>query len=89
MEDNFDFDFGEESLEQLIDEGASTPAEFFNSLLHELKHVEEQIGECLGIDQKSEEAAYLRGGIARELFPHIAPLLCVSCRKKIGCRCKK
>jgi hypothetical protein len=28
MEDNFDFDFGEESLEQLIDEGASTPAEF-------------------------------------------------------------
>ena len=28
MEDNFDFDFGEESLEQLIEEGASTPAEF-------------------------------------------------------------
>ena len=28
MEDNFDFDFGEESLEQLIDEGASTLAEF-------------------------------------------------------------
>ena len=28
MEDNFDFDFGEESLEQLIDEGASIPAEF-------------------------------------------------------------
>lgn len=68
---------------------ASTPAEFFNSLLHELKHVEEQIGECLGIDQKSEEAAYLRGGIARELFPHIAPLLCESCRRKVGCRCKK
>ena len=31
MEDNFDFDFGEESLEQLIDEGASTPAEFDDS----------------------------------------------------------
>ena len=31
MEDNFDFDFGEESLEQLIDDGASAPAEFDDS----------------------------------------------------------
>jgi hypothetical protein len=28
MEDNFDFDFGEETLDQIIDEGISTPAEF-------------------------------------------------------------
>ena len=28
MEDNFDFDFGEETLDQVIDEGISTPAEF-------------------------------------------------------------
>lgn len=31
MEDNFDFDFGEETLDQIIDEGISTPAEFDDS----------------------------------------------------------
>ena len=31
MEDNFDFDFGEETLDQVIDEGVSTPAEFDDS----------------------------------------------------------
>lgn len=66
----------------------SSPEEFFNSFLHELKHLEEQIGEAIGIDQKSEEAAYFRGGVARELFPYISSMLCEHCRKKVGkCAC--
>ena len=31
MEDNFDFDFGEETLDQVIDEGVTSPAEFDDS----------------------------------------------------------
>ena len=62
---------------------ASSGAEFFNSLLHEMKHLEEQIGSARGIDPKSEEAAYFRGGGAREIYPHIRHLLCDCCRKKV------
>ena len=62
---------------------ASSGAEFFNSLLHEMKHLEEQIGQVIGIDPKSEQAAYFRGGVAREVFPHIRHLLCDCCRKKL------
>ena len=66
----------------------SSSAEFFNSLLHELKHVEDQIGEAIDLDQKSEEAAYLRGDLAREIFPKIKHLLCEHCRSELGCGCK-
>ena len=62
---------------------ASSGAEFFNSLFHEVRHVEEQVEPLLGIDPKSEQAAYFRGGIAREIFPHISHLLCECCRKKL------
>lgn len=62
---------------------SSSGAEFFNSLLHEMKHLEEQIGQVIGIDPKSEQAAYFRGGVAREVFPHIRHLLCDCCRKKL------
>lgn len=63
---------------------ASSGAEFFNSLWHELKHLEEQTAPLLGIDPESEEAAYFRGGIAREIFPFISNLLCECCRTKLG-----
>lgn len=60
----------------------SSAAELFDSFFHELKHFEEQIGEICDIDQRSEEAAYLRGGMAKTMFPKIAPMLCDCCRKK-------
>lgn len=63
---------------------ASCGAEFFNSLWHEFKHMEEQTAPLLGIDPESEEAAYFRGGIAREIFPFISKLLCECCRTKLG-----
>lgn len=63
---------------------ASSAKEFFNSFDHELKHFEEQIGEACKIDQKSEEAAYLRGNVAGEMFDCMSPMLCECCRKKIG-----
>jgi len=61
---------------------ASSGAEFFNSLLHELKHLEVQTSDAMGIDYRSEEAAYFRGGVAREIYPYISSLLCDCCRSK-------
>lgn len=61
---------------------ASSAKEYFNSFLHELKHVEEQIGEACGIDQKSEDAAYLRGYVAGQMFECMSPLLCECCRRR-------
>lgn len=61
---------------------ATSGAEFFNSLWHELKHLEEQTSDALSINPKSEQAAYFRGGIAREIYPFISSLLCDCCRKK-------
>lgn len=62
---------------------ASSARELFNSFVHELKHFEEQFGEACQIDQKSEEAAYLRGDVAGEMFDCMAPMLCECCRKKM------
>ena len=62
---------------------ASSGAEFFNSFCHELKHAEEHIGDVIGIDPKSEQAAYFRGGLAREMYPHVRHLLCDCCRRKL------
>lgn len=61
---------------------ASSGAEFFNSLLHEIKHLEVQTSDAMGIDYRSEEAAYFRGGVAREIYPYISSLLCDCCRSK-------
>ncbi len=62
---------------------ATSGAEFFNSLLHEMKHLEEQTSDALEIDSKSEQAAYFRGGVSREIYPYISRLLCDCCRKKV------
>lgn len=61
---------------------AESAREYFNSFFHELKHFEEQIGEACNIDQKSEDAAYLRGNVAGMMFDCMAPLLCDCCRRK-------
>lgn len=59
----------------------SSAAEFFNSIVHEMKHLVEHIGEMKGIDPKSEESAYLAGDTAQKCFPYIVSLLCEHCRE--------
>ena len=60
---------------------ATTSAEeFFNTFLHELQHAEGHILPELGIPPTSEQAAYFRGGLARDIYPHIKHLLCECCR---------
>lgn len=52
MEDNFDFDFGEEFQEQVIDEGISSPAEFDDS---EVEYTDSDLAE----DSEQESQDYI------------------------------
>ena len=55
---------------------ATSDEEWFNSLLHELKHVVEHISEFYRVRPTSEAAAYLQGEIGRQLFPMIMRKVC-------------
>ena len=55
---------------------ATSDAEWFDTLVHELKHVVEHISEFYRVDPKSEAAAYLQGEIGRQLFPLIMQKMC-------------
>lgn len=55
----------------------TSPAEFFNSLVHEVAvHLCMHIATCLRIDVKSEEYAYLVGDLCGEIYPAVKHLLC-------------
>lgn len=60
----------------------TTAAELFNSVVHELDHAALFTFPLIGITPGTEEAAYFKGGIAREIFPMIQPFLCDCCRKR-------
>ena len=59
---------------------ASSAEQFYDSLVHEQKHVTEHLSEYYGLDPKDEEAAYLQGEIGRLMFPAAAMLMCPHCR---------
>lgn len=61
----------------------TTPAELFNSVMHELDHAAVFTFPLVGIIPGTEEAAYFKGGVAREIFPMIQPYLCECCRRKL------
>lgn len=61
---------------------ASSAEEYFNSIVHEIAHAGVYTCDALGIDLKSEQAAYFQGGLARDLYPCIKEFLCECCRKK-------
>lgn len=61
---------------------ASTGAEFFNSLTHEMRHTEEHIAKAHGIKPYGEEVAYITGDLAHAMYKCIGDLLCDHCREK-------
>lgn len=61
---------------------ASSAEEFFNSIVHEIAHAGVYTCDALGIELKSEQAAYFQGGLARDLYPCIKEFLCECCRHK-------
>lgn len=62
---------------------ATSSEEYFNSIVHEIAHAGVYTCDALGIELKSEEAAYFQGGLARDLFPCIKGFLCDCCRHKV------
>lgn len=53
----------------------SSPAQFLNSLVHELQHLTCHVCEARGIDMNSEEACYLSGGVAQEIYGEVKGLI--------------
>lgn len=61
---------------------ATSPAQFFNSLVHELHHLASHIASALGYDQKGEEACYIAGETAERMYKVANKFLCEHCRKR-------
>ena len=61
----------------------SSAAELFNSIVHELDHAALFTFRFLGITSGTEEAAYFKGGLAREIVPLVETYMCTCCRAKI------
>ena len=59
----------------------SSAGEFFNSIVHEIRHLQQHIANEYGLDENSEEVCYLCGDIALKLFPYCKKLLCEHCRE--------
>lgn len=60
---------------------ASSAAEFFNSIVHEITHLQSHMCDVMRLDPKGEEIAYYMGDLSREIYPKISHLLCDCCRK--------
>lgn len=57
--------------------GATTSlAEFLNTWQHEMTHLQRHICKEFDINPYSEEAAYLAGGLAREMYPLLSVFMC-------------
>lgn len=58
---------------------ATSAAQMYDTVQHELRHAVEHACEGLGVDGRSEEAAYMQGEIARKMFPAAAAAVCPAC----------
>lgn len=59
----------------------SSAREFFNSIVHEIRHLQQHIANEMRLDENSEDVCYLSGDIAYALFPYCRELLCEHCRE--------
>ena len=55
---------------------ATSDEEWFNTLIHELRHTVDHIDDFYQVSLDSEPSAYLQGEIGRQLFPIIIQKLC-------------
>lgn len=61
----------------------SSPAEFLNSLQHELRHFVDDVAMTVNVDLSGEKVAYLTGDINLYLWDDIHEFLCC-CNKNKG-----
>lgn len=63
-------------LATLVISKATSPSEFFNTLVHELNHLSDFIAEELGISPTGETISYMIGNIGMLMFPKAGKFLC-------------
>lgn len=61
---------------------ATSPEQMFDTIVHEMKHLAEHIGERYGVNSQSELSAYLQGEVGRKMWPAAAMALCPNCHGK-------
>lgn len=60
----------------------SSPAQFLNSFMHELRHLTDHLMVSLNMEPGGEDIAYLTGDLAEELVNDVAMFIC-------NCHCHK
>lgn len=55
---------------------ATSSEQMYDSIMHEVRHATDHIGEYYNVHPRGEEIAYLQGEIARQLFPAAAMVTC-------------
>ena len=53
--------------------------QMFDTIVHEMKHLAEHVGEYYGVDSREELSAYLQGEVGRNMWPAAAMVLCPKC----------
>lgn len=61
---------------------ATDASQMFDSIIHEMKHLAEHVGEYYGVDSQGELSAYLQGEVGRNMWPAAAMVLCPNCISK-------
>ena len=64
----------------LVFSKTTSAAQFFNTTMHEFKHLSSHIAKACGYDEEGEEIAYIVGDLAETIYPDISHLLCEECR---------
>lgn len=60
---------------------ATSYEELYDTVQHELKHIVEHISSYYHLDPKSEEAAYLQGEIAKNMYKAVSLMVCPKCNE--------
>lgn len=68
----------------LVISKTTSASEFISTWHHELCHLQAHISDYYHLDPMGEDAAYLTGEVAQEMFPKIKHLFCDCCRKEKG-----
>lgn len=62
---------------------ATSAEQMYDSIQHELRHTVDHLCEYYGVQQGSEEAAYLQGEIGRKMFKAAALVVCPGCNSHL------
>lgn len=61
---------------------ADSVDELFDTIIHEVRHATDHIGEYFGLKARGEDSAYLQGEISKKLFPAVALAVCPKCHEE-------